>query len=46
MDRLDRIFKQLGERATGKKCVAMEGLIDEGKEMMEEDAPPAVMDAP
>jgi len=45
VERLDRIFKQLGERATGKKCVAMEGLIEEGKEMMEEDAPPAVLDA-
>jgi ferritin-like metal-binding protein YciE len=45
VDRLDRIFKRLGERATGKKCMAMEGLIDEGKEMMEEDAPPAVLDA-
>src|SRR4029079_8523388 len=27
VERLDRIFKRLGERATGKKCVAMEGLI-------------------
>lgn len=43
--RLERIFKQLGERPTGKKCAAMEGLIEEGKEMMEEEAPPAVMDA-
>jgi ferritin-like metal-binding protein YciE len=45
VQRLERIFKQLGERPTGKKCVAMEGLIDEGKEMMEEDAPESVMDA-
>jgi ferritin-like metal-binding protein YciE len=45
VDRLDRIFKRLGERATGKKCAAMEGLIEEGKEMMEEEAPPAVLDA-
>jgi ferritin-like metal-binding protein YciE len=45
VDRLDRIFKELGERATGKKCVAMEGLIEEGKELMEEDAEPAVLDA-
>jgi ferritin-like metal-binding protein YciE len=43
--RLDRIFKQLGERPTGKKCVAMEGLIEEGKEIMEQDAEPAVLDA-
>ncbi len=45
VDRLDRIFKKLGGRATGKKCVAMEGLIDEAKELLEEDAEPAVLDA-
>ena len=45
VERLDRIFKQLGTRATGKKCVAMEGLIEEAKEMMGEDADPAVLDA-
>lgn len=45
VDRLDRIFKGLGMKPTGKKCVAMEGLIAEGKEMMEEDAEPAVLDA-
>jgi ferritin-like metal-binding protein YciE len=43
--RLDRVFKGLGERATGKKCKAMEGLIEEGKELLEEDANPAVLDA-
>lgn len=45
VDRLDRIFKKLGEKPTGKKCAAMEGLIKEGKEMMAEDADPAVLDA-
>ena len=45
VDRLDRIFKELGEKATGKKCVAMEGLIGEAKELLEEDAEPAVLDA-
>ena len=45
VERLDRIFEDLGEKATGKKCKAMEGLIAEGKEMMEEDAEPAVLDA-
>jgi ferritin-like metal-binding protein YciE len=37
VDRLEQIFKQLGEKATGKKCKGMEGLIEEGKEMMEEE---------
>src|SRR5437764_6964012 len=44
VDRLDRIFKQMGERASGKKCMAMEGLIGEAKELLEEDAEPAVLD--
>ncbi len=34
----------MGKSLTGKKCVAMEGLIEEGKEVMEEDMQPAVMD--
>ena len=45
VNRLDRIFKRLGERPTGKKCMAMEGLIEEAKELMEEKAEPAVLDA-
>jgi ferritin-like metal-binding protein YciE len=43
--RLERIFEGLGESPKGKKCKAMEGLIAEGKEMMNEDATPEVMDA-
>ena len=43
--RLDQIFERLGKKATGKKCKAMEGLIEEGKEVMEEDMEPDVMDA-
>src|SRR6476660_4815156 len=45
VERLDQIFEKLGERATGKKCVAMEGLIEEGKELMKEEAEPSVLDA-
>jgi ferritin-like metal-binding protein YciE len=45
VERLDEIFEKLGERATGKKCVGMEGLIEEGKEMLKEDAEPTVLDA-
>ena len=45
IERLDRIFKALGERATGKRCKGMEGLIEEGKEMMEEEGDPSVIDA-
>jgi len=45
VDRLDRCFKILGEKARGKKCHAMEGLVEEGKEAIEEDAPDAIRDA-
>ena len=45
VQRLETIFKQLGEKPTGKKCKGMEGLIEENKEMLEEDAEPEVMDA-
>jgi ferritin-like metal-binding protein YciE len=45
VSRLERIFEELGEKPKGKKCKAMQGLIEEGKEMMEEDATEDVMDA-
>lgn len=43
--RLEQIFENLGERARGKKCLGMEGLIEEGKELLKEDAEPEVLDA-
>ena len=43
--RLDQIFDELGESPKGKKCHGMEGLLEEGKELMGEDAEPEVMDA-
>jgi ferritin-like metal-binding protein YciE len=43
--RLEQVFKELGVPVRGKHCVAMEGLIEEGKELMEEDHEPEVMDA-
>jgi ferritin-like metal-binding protein YciE len=45
IQRLERIFKDLDESPKGKKCKAMEGLIAEGKELLEEDATPEVLDA-
>jgi ferritin-like metal-binding protein YciE len=42
--RLEKIGKKLGESMKGKKCKAMEGLIEEGKEVMGEDAEPALLD--
>jgi ferritin-like metal-binding protein YciE len=43
--RLEKVFKELGVAARGKHCVAMEGLIEEGKEVIEEDHEPSIMDA-
>jgi ferritin-like metal-binding protein YciE len=45
VNRLDRIFEALGKSARGKKCKAMEGLLEEGKEIMQEDMDPEVLDA-
>lgn len=45
-ERLDRIGELIGAaRLSGKKCVAMEGLIEEGKEVLEADGPGPVIDA-
>jgi len=35
----------LGERAKGKKCVGMEGVLEEGKELFKEKIDPEVSDA-
>jgi ferritin-like metal-binding protein YciE len=45
VQRLERIFKELGQAARGKKCKGMEGLLEEGKEVLEEEGDPAVIDA-
>lgn len=43
--RLEQIFEELGESPRGKKCKGMEGVLEEGAEMMQEDAEPEVKDA-
>ena len=45
VERLEQIFDALGERSGGKKCAGMEGLIEEGSEVMEDDFEGAVKDA-
>ncbi|MGC2697375.1 MAG: ferritin-like domain-containing protein, partial [Candidatus Angelobacter sp.] len=45
VERLDKIFTKLEESPRGKKCKGMEGVIADGKELMEEEAAPEVMDA-
>ena len=44
-ERLEQIFEQLGEKAKGKKCKAMQGLIEEGQETLEEDMEEDTKDA-
>ena len=43
--RLETIFEKLGTSPKGKKCKAMEGLNEEGKETISEDADPSIKDA-
>ena len=45
VSRLEKVFEELGVSPRGKKCKAMEGLIEEGQEVIDEDADPSVKDA-
>ena len=43
--KLEKVFDLIGARPGRIKCKAMEGLVEEGKELMEEDIDPEVLDA-
>ncbi len=43
--RLEQIFEMLEESPKGKKCAGMEGLVEEGSEVMKEGLEGAVLDA-
>lgn len=43
--RLEQILEGLGEAPKGKKCKGMQGIIAEGKEILDEDYEGALMDA-
>lgn len=45
VERLEQVFEELSARTRGKRCEAMEGLIEEAKEIMEEVEAPEVRDA-
>ena len=45
VNRLKQVFDLLGEKAEGKKCEAMAGLLKEGDSILEETMPGAVRDA-
>jgi ferritin-like metal-binding protein YciE len=43
--RLDRIFEAMGRGPRGKHCKAMEGLLEEGEELIKEGGDPDALDA-
>ena len=45
IERLEEVFELLEKRVQGKPCAAMEGLVEESKEAMEEIEDPQVLDA-
>ena len=45
VEKLTRVFEMIGKAARGKKCEAMEGLIKEGDEIIEETDEGAMRDA-
>ncbi|MBZ6076537.1 YciE/YciF ferroxidase family protein [Microvirga puerhi] len=45
IERLEQVFKLLGKPARGVQCEAINGIIEEGKEVMEDFAESEVLDA-
>jgi ferritin-like metal-binding protein YciE len=45
VDRLEQVFELLGKRASGKKCPAIDGIIEEGEEVMKEAEDDTIRDA-
>jgi ferritin-like metal-binding protein YciE len=45
IERLEQVFEIIGKPARGKTCQAMQGIIEEGKEMMEEFSDSEALDA-
>jgi ferritin-like metal-binding protein YciE len=43
--RLEEVFEALGEKVKAKPCAGMAGIIEEGRQTMDEDLEGAVMDA-
>jgi ferritin-like metal-binding protein YciE len=45
VQRLERVFQALGQSVRGKTCKGMQGLLEEGKEVLEKEGEPPVIDA-
>jgi ferritin-like metal-binding protein YciE len=45
VSRIEQVFELVGEKAETKTCAGMAGIIEEGSEVLDEDADPMVLDA-
>jgi ferritin-like metal-binding protein YciE len=45
VQRLERIFRDLGQAVRGKQCKGIAGLVEEGKDIMEKEGESSVLDA-
>ncbi|MCE7886962.1 MAG: ferritin-like domain-containing protein [Alphaproteobacteria bacterium PRO2] len=45
IERLEKVFEIIGKRAQGKTCPAIDGIIEEGKEILEEYKDTPALDA-
>jgi ferritin-like metal-binding protein YciE len=45
IQRLERVFESMGKKAQGKTCESIQGIIEEGKEIMEDFADSEALDA-
>jgi len=45
VERLERVFELLGKKARGKNCEAMDGLVEEGQDMIDAEGDDMVRDA-
>jgi len=44
VSRIEQVFQELGVKAGRKTCAAMEGLVKEGSEIIEEEPAPEILD--
>lgn len=45
VQRLEQVFQMMDQRARGKQCHGMKGLVEEGQELMSEGLEPGLMDS-
>ncbi len=45
VERLERVFQLIGKRAAGKKCPGIDGILQEGQELMHEAEDESIRDA-